>query len=269
MRKGLCMPYNKLKFAQLAVGASLAIAASSIAASATTLSDGTFNSSDVTQTTVYNSDTAGTTVTPSVPCSSCGNPGAGIQVFADFSQSSLPAGTLINLAVGFIDSVLSYNPTTQGAISSITASADKNLTTTTPGNAVFLPGGNTFHPMIEQDGNYYIGSIPGPTVPEPGSTGYNTLSQSGLVASNFVLFDFSTDTYGTANPNFAGDPMVFGLAQIFGFFPGYTSTADYDNLSFTVEQTTPLPATLPLFASGLGAIGLLGRRRKRKAQAAA
>ena len=31
---------------------------------------------------------------------------------------------------------------------------------------------------------------------------------------------------------------------------------------------TPLPAALPLFASGLGALGLLGWRRKRKAQAA-
>ena len=31
----------------------------------------------------------------------------------------------------------------------------------------------------------------------------------------------------------------------------------------------PLPATLPLFATGLGALGLLGWRRKRKAQAAA
>jgi hypothetical protein len=29
-------------------------------------------------------------------------------------------------------------------------------------------------------------------------------------------------------------------------------------------QVVPLPATLPLFASGLGALGLLGWRRKRK-----
>ena len=35
------------------------------------------------------------------------------------------------------------------------------------------------------------------------------------------------------------------------------------------ESATPLPAALPLFATGLGALGLLGWRRKRKAQAAA
>jgi hypothetical protein len=34
-------------------------------------------------------------------------------------------------------------------------------------------------------------------------------------------------------------------------------------------SATPLPATLPLFASGFGALGLLGWRRKRKAQALA
>jgi hypothetical protein len=37
----------------------------------------------------------------------------------------------------------------------------------------------------------------------------------------------------------------------------------------TADGTTPLPAALPLFATGLGALGLLGWRRKRKAQAAA
>ena len=34
-------------------------------------------------------------------------------------------------------------------------------------------------------------------------------------------------------------------------------------------DATPLPGTLPLFATGLGALGLLGWRRKRKAQAVA
>jgi hypothetical protein len=39
--------------------------------------------------------------------------------------------------------------------------------------------------------------------------------------------------------------------------------------SFTLEiGTTPLPAALPLFAGGLGALGLFGWRKKRKLVAA-
>jgi hypothetical protein len=46
--------------------------------------------------------------------------------------------------------------------------------------------------------------------------------------------------------------------------------AEVNGLPAVLEATSvvPLPATLPLFASGIGAIGLLGWRRKRKAQAA-
>jgi hypothetical protein len=49
--------------------------------------------------------------------------------------------------------------------------------------------------------------------------------------------------------------------------------ADIANTSGDVFATTtgtvaPLPAALPLFAGGLGALGLLGWRRKRKAAAA-
>jgi hypothetical protein len=36
------------------------------------------------------------------------------------------------------------------------------------------------------------------------------------------------------------------------------------SFSSEVEAVVPLPATLPLFATGLGALGLLGWRRKRK-----
>ena len=51
-------------------------------------------------------------------------------------------------------------------------------------------------------------------------------------------------------------------------------TAGLDNnahglLGEIQATTTPLPAALPLFATGLGGLGLLGWRRKRKAQAAA
>ena len=40
-----------------------------------------------------------------------------------------------------------------------------------------------------------------------------------------------------------------------------------EGVSFTLKVTdTPIPASLPLFATGIGALGLLGWRRKRKAQ---
>ena len=40
-------------------------------------------------------------------------------------------------------------------------------------------------------------------------------------------------------------------------------------LTGTGIPQTPLPTTLPLFATGIGGLGLLGWRRKRKAQATA
>jgi hypothetical protein len=43
----------------------------------------------------------------------------------------------------------------------------------------------------------------------------------------------------------------------------------YNFVGGSINLITPLPAALPLFATGLGALGLLGWRRKRKASALA
>jgi hypothetical protein len=46
-------------------------------------------------------------------------------------------------------------------------------------------------------------------------------------------------------------------------------TNDLANIDLGVPPSVPIPAALPLFATGLGGLGLLGWRRKRKAQAVA
>ena len=60
-----------------------------------------------------------------------------------------------------------------------------------------------------------------------------------------------------------------GLADveiIFALTASSSSKFQFDYAFGTVpgQSATPLPATLPLFATGLGALGLLGWRRRRK-----
>jgi hypothetical protein len=60
-------------------------------------------------------------------------------------------------------------------------------------------------------------------------------------------------------------PVGAGLSDL----PTTTGTVAGVSVAFTPPvSSVPLPATLPLFASGLGALGLLGWRRKKKAIAA-
>ena len=66
-------------------------------------------------------------------------------------------------------------------------------------------------------------------------------------------------------------PFRFALDTTGGFIFYYDN--ELEDAAGTITSTlapttTPVPAALPLFASGLGAMGLLARRRKRKAQAA-
>jgi len=65
----------------------------------------------------------------------------------------------------------------------------------------------------------------------------------------------------------------FDLYSIFvsGFVGDFASGhfTEAFTTSFSVGAATPLPAALPLFAGGLGTLGLLGWRRKKKATLAA
>ena len=128
---------------------------------------------------------------------------------------------------------------------------------------------------------------------------------TSLFSENFTPVDYSIgaasiyDTH-TVTIDFAGPTLASGTYVISLYDPtlldipvysggsgmalqqhqspfGYTQLETFNgtptSIGFELDgvpvSATPLPATLPLFASGLGALGLLGWRRKRKAQAVA
>jgi hypothetical protein len=61
------------------------------------------------------------------------------------------------------------------------------------------------------------------------------------------------------------DSVVGGKVQACGTAACFFTTDIKGDLPIATTPT-PLPAALPLFATGLGALGLLGWRRKRKAR---
>jgi hypothetical protein len=79
--------------------------------------------------------------------------------------------------------------------------------------------------------------------------------------SNLVQIALS----GSGSGNLAGDYLQIILNNATDW--NITNTIQFD-LSSHNQLITPIPAALPLFASGLGGLGLLGWRRKRKAAAA-
>ena len=104
-----------------------------------------------------------------------------------------------------------------------------------------------------------------------------------------TAFDFAMNVLGTANgacgasgsgANYVGSGCgapneiigisTAGISEIV-VTGGSGNNFTIDDVNFegavNVGETTPIPATLPLFASGLGALGLLARRRKRKQNA--
>jgi hypothetical protein len=72
---------------------------------------------------------------------------------------------------------------------------------------------------------------------------------------------------------FVDDFSTVGLVTNVGVIPfdlqltvDASDGLDIQFIQMSNQETTPLPAALPLFATGLGALGLLGWRRKRKLQ---
>lgn len=110
----------------------------------------------------------------------------------------------------------------------------------------------------------------------------NVIDTFNVSSGNITAEDFTVEF---ATGEWLGFSINTGRACLTTSFPNSTGTTGSPCLNFSqndegglgvMDQSfaaeditaTPLPAAFPLFATGLGALGLLGWRRKRKAQAA-
>ena len=134
-----------------------------------------------------------------------------------------------------------------------------------------VPSGTNINDDVYQSSNLQVGLIivnaaytcvafasACPSVPNIYLAGNSPFSPGDIVAGTLnlqLLATYSFAAVGTSGDVFWGldsaHPPLVGTWEIVG------------------SATTPLPAALPLFATGVGALGLLGRRRKRKAALAA
>ena len=191
--------------------------------------DSTFNLSSYSLTPAFTS--SGSSIS-AAQCGSCGDPGSGLQFTSTLASTAAGASA----ELGAVNNSFTYAPLTQGAVLSISASVDKNLTFS--GSAVH---GNIFWPTIEQDGKYYLATVSG-LFYLGGTTGFLSFSQSGMTAADFVQYNFATGSFSSGNPNFDGDPMTFGLTEVFAVTSStYQATAVYSNLNFTLVTAPPSP----------------------------
>ena len=99
---------------------------------------------------------------------------------------------------------------------------------------------------------------------------YDGLNGQGNLLASITLSIQGHDGCSTLYCNFTEIGVTFsGTAESVSFAgPGAYAAYSGITLGSASVNATPLPAALPLFATGLGALGLLGWRRKRKKSAA-
>jgi hypothetical protein len=179
---------------------------------------------------------------------------------------TLDVGTGFSISFGNATAVQAYLPT-PGLAAALTSD---QLDPTTTVSGVF--GGDAT--ALALDVNFSdFGVLHGTS-----STPFGDLLLTGFTGSFSGLNGMSVrDLLALAEAELGGSSTLYDLedldsvaAQVTGGFEDGVVTqfaTDHIELPPSISET-PLPAALPLFASGLGAMGLFGWRRKRKNSAA-
>ena len=223
-------------------------------ASTLLFTDGTFDLANYLQKTYTNNTAAAGATSTLTQSSSSGNPLPSVDFHADWTVN-----TTWTIFDGLINSGFTFNPAS-GSISGIDYSLDRN-TTFTPGSVVLTNA--VFNALLLQAGKFYIDQITGPAFL---AGTWQTISATGLQATDFSLYDFTTNTMNsTQHPDFS----TAGSAINFGFRTGRGQTSASgigsfdslsDNLSITVNAV-PEPSSVELTITALVA-GLLWHWRR-------
>ena len=173
---------------------------------------------------------------------------ASVITFNGYPATSFTDGTF---SVGLLG-----NPSQQDGFYSITGAAVPNTT------AFNGYGAN---------GEYILFNMPVELVSLTLSTGFfdpTSITVSLYDSLGNILGSQTTNPFGTMTfDQFDVSKLVITFTGGTDIYSDRRIAAIFDISDVTYNET-PLPAALPLFATGLGALGLLGWRRKRKALAA-
>ena len=202
-----------------------------------TFSDTTFANSDWDESPIY--DTHGTF---SFSASQSGG--------TRFTQHNWTAG---QVTLGHYNLLAVYNPSVGGAITSLEYSFRANYTG--PGN----PGGVGLQFVALQDGVAY-----GALYHVATSSGFDTITQSGLTASDFKRIQVAVPS--TVSPDFStsGSAIVFGYATQNGTaFPGsFSTTHAVDDWTVTFQTgLAPVPEPTTFMLAGFALAALTKCRR--------
>lgn len=128
--------------------------------------------------------------------------------------------------------------------------------------AAFRDDENGFFHVVNLDNTFVNGNVYGASGLGVGS---NTFQFSRVGDVLTIMLSFGNKSFSITDPNDLGPASI---AFYFENGNNNRSEGEVTWSNFSVQTAaTPLPAALPLFATGLGALGLLGWRGKRKAKA--
>jgi hypothetical protein len=170
-----------------------------------------------------------------------------------YPQATFSGGAILGNATYFLAQSFSTSPNVYG-----TAWFGNNLAET-----LTIAINSTF-PTSEVSFPLFNGVVTGPRHPSPNQS--YTVSAFDALNTLLVSHQYIIPANGTTSFAMV-DLVAFGIAKVTITPDGAPSDWDFVIDSVTLSQSlqpVPLPAALPLFATGVGALAFLARRRKKK-----